>query len=54
MIRSICLYLDRTYVLASPAVLSLWDSGLQLFRNAVVAVAGVRTRLVAVSFIEKF
>lgn len=32
MIRSIFLYLDRTYVLQNPAVLSLWDMGLDIFR----------------------
>lgn len=33
MIRSIALFLDRTYVKQAPAVRSLWDMGLQLFRK---------------------
>ncbi|TYH67322.1 hypothetical protein ES332_D06G181300v1 [Gossypium tomentosum] len=33
MIRSIALYLDRTYVKQTPNVRSLWDMGLQLFRK---------------------
>ncbi|KAK8575953.1 hypothetical protein V6N12_063601 [Hibiscus sabdariffa] len=33
MIRSIALYLDRTYVKQTPTVCSLWDMGLHLFRK---------------------
>lgn len=33
MIRSIALYLDRTYVKQSSNLRSLWDMGLQLFRK---------------------
>ncbi|KAI5591920.1 hypothetical protein POPTR_004G132900v4 [Populus trichocarpa] len=33
MIRSIALYLDRTYVKQTPNARSLWDMGLQLFRK---------------------
>ncbi|GAB2226768.1 hypothetical protein Droror1_Dr00022589 [Drosera rotundifolia] len=33
MIRSIALYLDRTYAKQTPNVRSLWDMGLQLFRK---------------------
>ncbi|KAF9684160.1 hypothetical protein SADUNF_Sadunf04G0088800 [Salix dunnii] len=33
MIRSIALYLDRTYVKQTPSARSLWDMGLQLFRK---------------------
>ncbi|XP_002972211.2 cullin-4 [Selaginella moellendorffii] len=33
MIRSIALYLDRTYVIQNSSVRSLWDMGLQLFRK---------------------
>ncbi|XXG66039.1 hypothetical protein AAC387_Pa05g3594 [Persea americana] len=33
MIRGIALYLDRTYVKQTPNVYSLWDMGLQLFRE---------------------
>lgn len=35
MIRNIFLYLDRTYVLQKPAVMSIWEMGLDLFRNHV-------------------
>ena len=33
MIRGIALYLDRTYVIQTLNVRSLWDMGLQLFRK---------------------
>ncbi|KAJ7544778.1 hypothetical protein O6H91_09G092800 [Diphasiastrum complanatum] len=33
MIRSIALYLDRTYVIQNSNIKSLWDMGLQLFRK---------------------
>ena len=33
MIRSIFLYLDRTYVLHTPGMKSLWDLGLELYRQ---------------------
>ncbi|ORX96044.1 cullin 4 [Basidiobolus meristosporus CBS 931.73] len=36
MIRSIFLYLDRTYVLQTSGLLSLWDMGLCLFREHVM------------------
>ena len=32
MIRSIFLYLDRTYVLQTPGLPAIWDMGLALFR----------------------
>lgn len=32
MIRSIFLYLDRTYVLQTPSISSIWDMGLEMFR----------------------
>lgn len=35
MIRNIFLYLDRTYVLQHPSVFSIWEMGLDLFRNHV-------------------
>ena len=37
MIRSIFLYLDRTYVLQNPSVTSIWDMGLELFRSHIVS-----------------
>jgi cullin-4 len=33
MIRCIFLYLDRTYVIQTPNVKSIWDMGLDLFRT---------------------
>ena len=36
MIRSIFLFLDRTYVLQTSSVMSIWDMGLDLFRSNIV------------------
>ena len=36
MIRSIFLYLDRTYVLQTAGLKSLWDMGLDLFRTNIM------------------
>ncbi|KAL1121990.1 hypothetical protein AAG570_003398 [Ranatra chinensis] len=46
MIRSIFLYLDRTYVLQRSSVNSIWDMGLDLFRHHVVMNSLVQTRIV--------
>lgn len=46
MIRSIFLYLDRTYVLQNPTVHSIWDMGLDLFRNHITVNATVQKRTV--------
>ncbi|XP_043219295.1 cullin-4B-like [Amphibalanus amphitrite] len=46
MVRSIFLYLDRTYVLQSPAVLSIWDMGLDTFRTHVITDELVQNRTV--------
>lgn len=46
MIRSIFLYLDRTYVLQNPSVLSIWDMGLELFRRTILMNPLVQTRIV--------
>ncbi|XP_066586611.1 cullin-4A [Prorops nasuta] len=46
MIRSIFLYLDRTYVLQNPSVSSIWDMGLHLFRLHIVLNNLVQTRTV--------
>lgn len=46
MIRSIFLYLDRTYVLQNPTVHSIWDMGLDLFRNHIAVNATVQKRTV--------
>ena len=36
LIRSIFLYLDRTYVLQNASVMSLWDMGLDTFKTHIV------------------
>ncbi|XP_058053997.1 cullin-4A [Anopheles bellator] len=46
MIRSIFLYLDRTYVLQNPTVHSIWDMGLELFRDHIAQNGLVQTRTV--------
>ncbi|XP_044010663.1 cullin-4A [Aphidius gifuensis] len=46
MIRSIFLYLDRTYVLQNSGVQSIWDMGLHLFRLHIVLNSLVQTRTV--------
>uniref|UniRef100_A0A0B7AC95 Cullin-4A n=1 Tax=Arion vulgaris TaxID=1028688 RepID=A0A0B7AC95_9EUPU len=37
MIRSIFLFLDRTYVLQNSSILSIWDMGLDLFRQHIIS-----------------
>ncbi|KAL7008349.1 hypothetical protein EMMF5_002078 [Cystobasidiomycetes sp. EMM_F5] len=37
LVRSVLLYLDRTYVLASPDLLSIWDLGVDIFRQSIIA-----------------
>lgn len=46
MIRSIFLYLDRTYVLQSPNISSIWDMGLELFSKYILVNTLVQTRIV--------
>lgn len=46
MIRSIFLYLDRTYVLQNPTVHSIWDMGLELFRDHIAMNTAVQGRTV--------
>ncbi|WAR28774.1 CUL4A-like protein [Mya arenaria] len=46
MIRSIFLFLDRTYVLQNSAILSIWDMGLDLFRTHIVGHRIVQNRTV--------
>lgn len=46
MIRSIFLFLDRTYVLQNPSILSIWDMGLELFRQYILQYTLVQTRIV--------
>uniref|UniRef100_A0A667ZBI4 Cullin 4A n=1 Tax=Myripristis murdjan TaxID=586833 RepID=A0A667ZBI4_9TELE len=46
MIRSIFLFLDRTYVLQNSLLPSIWDTGLELFRTHIVNDSGVQKRTV--------
>lgn len=46
MMRSIFLYLDRTYVLQNPTVHSIWDMGLDLFRTHIAQNILVQKRTV--------
>lgn len=46
MIRSIFLFLDRTYVLQNSTILSIWDMGLDLFRTHIVGHHIVQSRTV--------
>lgn len=46
LIRSIFLFLDRTYVLQNQSVTSIWDLGLELFRNHIVSNPNVKDRTV--------
>lgn len=46
MIRSIFLTLDRTYVLKNQSVPSIWDLGLEQFRNHIVVDPAVKDRTV--------
>ncbi|KAJ2948016.1 hypothetical protein O0L34_g9811 [Tuta absoluta] len=46
MIRSIFLYLDRTYVMQNPSIHSIWDMGLDLFRHHIAMNTLVQTRTV--------
>ncbi|KAG7279293.1 hypothetical protein CRUP_025111 [Coryphaenoides rupestris] len=46
MIRSIFLFLDRTYILQNSLLPSIWDTGLELFRTHIVSDIGVQKRTV--------
>lgn len=46
MIRSIFLFLDRTYVLQNQSISSIWDLGLDMFRNHIVSNESVKDRTV--------
>lgn len=46
MIRSIFLFLDRKYVLQNPHILSIWEMGLDLFRQYILQYTLVQTRIV--------
>ncbi|GAA5840529.1 hypothetical protein JCM9279_007355 [Rhodotorula babjevae] len=45
LVRSVFLHLDRTYVLQSPALLSIWDLGLSLFQHSVLTDATISSRI---------
>ncbi|KAK7475514.1 hypothetical protein BaRGS_00033270 [Batillaria attramentaria] len=55
MIRSIFLFLDRTYVLQTSSILSIWDMGLDLFRTHIISHPVVESRTVdgLLSLIER-
>ena len=44
LIRSIFLYLDRTYVLQTSWLLSLWDMGLDLFRKHITGNSEIKRK----------
>ncbi|NXF43357.1 CUL4A protein, partial [Oceanites oceanicus] len=46
MIRSIFLFLDRTYVLQNSMLPSIWDMGLELFRNHVISDKQVQNKTI--------
>lgn len=46
MVRSIFLFLDRTYVLQNQSVSSIWDLGLDQFRNHIIINVNVKDRTV--------
>ncbi|KAI5475121.1 cullin 4 [Pseudohyphozyma bogoriensis] len=45
LIRSVVLGLDRTYVLRSPGLLSIWDLGSDIFRHSVIEHPSISPRL---------
>ncbi|GAA5939450.1 cullin family protein [Sporobolomyces koalae] len=47
LVRSIFLQLDRTYVLQSPGLLSIWDLGLDIFHHSVLGDEQVSNRVTA-------
>ncbi|EDM08876.1 similar to cullin 4A (predicted), isoform CRA_b [Rattus norvegicus] len=46
MIRSIFLFLDRTYVLQNSMLPSIWDMGLELFRNHIISDRMVQSKTI--------
>ncbi|OQS06850.1 Cullin family protein [Thraustotheca clavata] len=52
MIRNLCLYLDRTYVMQTAGVLSIYDMGLQCFQEALHALPALETKITA-SFLRE-
>ncbi|KAA0709411.1 Cullin-4B [Triplophysa tibetana] len=47
MIRSIFLFLDRTYVLQNSMLPSIWDMGLELFRSYIISDLKVQSKTIA-------
>ncbi|GAA5935007.1 hypothetical protein JCM3775_004674 [Rhodotorula graminis] len=45
LVRSVFLHLDRTYVLQSSALLSIWDLGLSLFQDSVLSDSTISSRI---------
>jgi len=45
-IRSIFLYLDRSYILNEPSLRSIWDMGLAMFRSNLALVDGVQDKII--------
>ncbi|KAI6221399.1 CULLIN-2 domain-containing protein [Aphelenchoides fujianensis] len=45
MIQNVFMYLNRTYVLQNPTILSIWDIGLHTFRSVVVDAPKIREQL---------
>lgn len=43
-IRSVFLFLDRTFVLQTASLLSLWDLGVDIFRDTIIVCDSIRTR----------
>ncbi|XP_004858561.1 cullin-4A isoform X1 [Heterocephalus glaber] len=46
MVRSIFLFLDRTYVLQNSMLPSIWDMGLELFRNHIISDKMVQSKTI--------
>ncbi|XP_013371024.1 PREDICTED: cullin-4A [Chinchilla lanigera] len=46
MVRSIFLFLDRTYVLQNSTLPSIWDMGLELFRNHIISDKTVQSKTI--------
>ncbi|CAN0039454.1 unnamed protein product [Sphacelaria rigidula] len=46
-LRNIFLYLDRSFVLQAPALRSIWDMGLELFRNSLQEFSEVEAKTIA-------
>ncbi|GAA5869095.1 hypothetical protein JCM8547_008696 [Rhodosporidiobolus lusitaniae] len=45
LVRSVFLTLERTYVLQTPGLESIWDLGLDVFRHSVLSDDGISTRI---------